>query len=369
MQSSTIYCQLCKHSFKSISILLLSLFIQHAWAQSDGSSIKVDAMYGTQSRSNNSLKLTGTVEAQYNAQLSPLAAGSVEQILIEVGDTVKKDQVLLRLNSKLIDLEVAGAKANVNALQINALEAQRLFKEATALSEKQVVPQTLISERRALVANAQAQLTRAQAQLSLQNELAQRHTLRAPFDGVIAQRNVDVGEWISQQSEVFNLVADNNMRLTVAIPQEYYNVLARQENVIAKVFLEANSTNYINAQISRFIRVTDPITRAFNAQIDLPVSASIAVGMSASAHIVIPNTLSTTVILPRSAIKQHPDGGSSVFVVENGKAKRIITPYTALLNNMVSIANQPANALYILTGIELLRDGTPVNVTITEGAR
>jgi RND family efflux transporter MFP subunit len=348
---------------------MLSVLSNSVVAQSANEAISVDAMIGLESPSNTTLTLTGTIEAKQSAQLAPLAPGRVEEIPVEIGDIVKKDQILLRLNNRLAQLEVDGARANVNALQIAEVEAKRLFNEAVALSDKQVVPQTLISERRALVASSQAQLAQAKAALSLQKELLDRHTLRAPFDGVISLRNVDVGEWINQQSMPFTLVADNNLRLSVAVPQEYYGRLAKQQNIAAKVLVETNSNNYAQASITRFVPVSDPTTRAFVAQIDLPESLNIAVGMSAQAQIVIPNTASSAIILPRSAIKQHPDGGSSVFVLENGKAKRIITPYTVLANNMVSIPNQPANLPYILTAIELLQDGTPVTANIIQATR
>lgn len=54
------------------------------------------------------------------------------------------------------------------------------------------------------------------------------------------------------------------------------------------------------------------------------------------------------------------DGGSSVFIVEDGKAKRVNTPITVMVNNMVTINNQPFDKPYIISAVELLRDGTPV---------
>lgn len=350
--------------FSSSLLLVMSVLLASAQAQTNDKSISVDAMYAQQSPSNTTLNLTGTIEAKQHAQLAPLAAGRVAQIAVEIGDRVKKDQVLLSLNTTLAELEVEGAKASLNVQQVNEVEAQRLLAEAIALSKQQVVPQTLIAERRALVANAQAQLNQAQAQLSLQQEILDRHILRAPFDGVIVMRNIDIGEWIGQQSAAFTLVADNNVRLSVAIPQEYYTRLANKPDIIVHVFTHAGASEYTRATISRFVPVSDPISRSFIAQIDLSSSINLAVGMSARVEILVPNTLSSSITLPRAAIKQHPDGGSSVFVVENGKAKRIITPYTALADNMVSIPNQPSNVPYILTGIELLQDGTEVNVNI-----
>jgi RND family efflux transporter MFP subunit len=349
-----------------LATLLITIYTDTAYAQSSDAVLSVDAMFPAQSQTNQTIELTGSVEAKQHAQLAPLVQGGVAKIFIEIGDVVKKNQVLLTLNSQLAELQVEAAAAAVNALSVNEVEASRVFTEAVALSQQQVVPRSLISERRALVANAEAQLTRAKAELSLQQELLARHTLRAPFDGVIARRNADIGEWITQQTPVFTLVAQDNLRLSVAVPQEYYGRLVKQTSVAVRVFPTSSSTPYINTTISRFVPVSEEVTRTFIAQIDLPSTIDLVAGMSASTTITLPNTTSTSIALPRSAVKQHPDGGSSVFIVENGKAKRIITPYTVMPNNMVSIMGQPADVAYILTGIELLQNGTRVNPNIVK---
>jgi RND family efflux transporter MFP subunit len=356
----------------SAILFCLVMFFPHfafALLQTPQMPVNVDAMFPTSSNTSETLVLTGTIEAKQHAQLAPLVPGRVAKIAVEVGDIVSQNQVLLSLDASLAKLEVQAMQANVEALQINQAEANRLLSEAITLSEQQVVAKTLISERRALVASANAQLSRSQAQLSLQQELLTRHTLRAPFDGVIAQRNTDVGEWVSQQAPVLTLVAQKDLRLSIAIPQEYYRQLANQQNVAVKVYLDAANNDYTPASISRFVPVSDVVTRTFMALIDLPASINAVVGMSAKAQIQMPNTQGSSIILPRSAVKQHPDGGSSVFVVENGTAKRVITSYSSLANNMVAIANQPADMAYILTGVELLQNGTPVKVNIVKDGR
>jgi RND family efflux transporter MFP subunit len=358
-----------KLAYVGFCALFFTLQIQTTDAQSLNTVVNVDAIFPAQAQTNKTIMLAGTVEAKQHAQLAPLAQGRVAEIFTEIGDVVKKGHVLLTLNSKLAELEIQGAIASVNALRVNEVEAKRLFTEAKKLSQQQVVPQTLILERQALVANSQAQLKRAEAALSLQQELLNRHTLRAPFDGVIALRNVDLGEWITQQTPAFTLVAQDNLRLSVAVPQEYYGRLAAQTSLAVRVFLDSSSTQYTSATISRLVPVSNAITRTFIAQIDLPANIGLVAGMSARAQILVPNTNSTFITLPRSAVKQHPDGGSSVFTVVNGKAKRVITPYTSLPNNMVSIANQPADVAYILTGIELLQNGTPINTNIVTSAQ
>lgn len=350
----------------NVSVLIIMLFAtaNYAIAQSQQTPINVDVFYPNQTQSNLTIILTGTVEAKQRAQLAPLDAGRVKQLEVEIGDIVTTGQTLLSLDSKLAELEVQAAKASLMATQVNLNEANRLYQEVLMLSKQQLVAQTLISERAALLANSEAQLANAQATLSLRQELLNRHTLQAPFAGVIAQRNVDLGEWITQQTPVLTLVAQDDLRLTISIPQQYYSRLAKQLNVSVKVVPDSVDAASFSAVLNRFIPVSDPVTRTFMAQIDLPKESNLVAGMSARAQISLPNTNQNTFMLPRSAIKQHPDGGSSVFIVKNGMAKRIITSYVQMSGNLVEISDHPVDLPYIVTGVELLKDGTPVTANI-----
>ncbi|MFC4701321.1 efflux RND transporter periplasmic adaptor subunit [Glaciecola siphonariae] len=354
-------------------LICFKAFSNSSVAQQNDAPIEVDVIYPNQITQNISLTLSGTIEAKQDANLASLESGRVDELFVEIGDEVEKGQALLRLNDDLGKLQVASAKASLQAAKVNLKEAQRLYSEVLALSEQQVVAQTLIGERAAFLANAEAELARAQANLALQQEILKRHTLEAPFTGIIASRDVDAGEWVSQQDTVLSLVDVNHLRLNVFVPQQYYHLLANARDVPVTVIPDVQSLGNIQATLSRFVPVSNSSSRAFQAQIDLPLSSSanaaLATGMSARAKIDIPsqagaeglgNSEERLLILPLSAVKQHPDGGSSVFVVENGKAKRIITPFVNLLNGEVSVSGLPANKPYIITGVEILRDGSAV---------
>lgn len=351
---------------KSLLLVCIALLVGCPVAKAQ-EPIKVDVIYPQQFENKQTIVLTGTVAAKQHASLAPLESGLVATLDVEVGDRVTAGQPMLTLDSKLIELEVKGAAAAVKVAEVDWQESKRLYEEAQRLSAKSVVAKTLVDERAALIASAKAQLATVEASLSLQQERLNRHRLLAPFDGVIAQRNVDVGEWVTPQTAVLTLVAQNDLRLVVAIPQQYYRQLSEHLDVSIQVTPDAVGTESFDATLSRLVPVSDPINRTFTAQIDLPDNLTLVSGMSARAEIALPNTGQAGVILPRAAIKQHPDGGSSVFVVENNTAKRVVTSYTALADNKVMVYNQPADQAYVITAVELLQEGMPITVNVVEG--
>ena len=349
-------------SFCCILLMVFSTTI----AQTSDEQISVDAIIPKQVENYKKIELIGSVEAKQQAQLGTLEAGRIETLSFEIGDIVTFGQSLLTLNSQLPKLEVLRASTEVKVAEINVKESERLFKEAQKLSEQKVVAKTLKAERAAMVSSAKAQLEKANATLHLQQEILNRHTLKAPFDGVITQRNVDVGEWVTQQTDVLTLVAQNDLRLTIAVPQQYYNQIKSLSDVAVNVIPDSKNRQSFSAKLSRIVPVSNETTRTFLAQIDIPSDVGLVPGMSANAEISLPESQQSKIVLPRSALKQHPDGGSSVFIVDNNRAKRVLTNYIVMPNDKIAIFNQPINQAYIISGVELLQDGSPIKTNIID---
>lgn len=182
----------------------------------------------------NSLQLTGTIEAIQNAHLAVQESGSALELFVDQGATVKKGDKLLQLDATVAQYRLNELQALLSVAQIGYQEAQRLYDEVLALSKTQVVAETLIAERKAAVALANAAKISRQSAVDMQKEVVARFTLHAPFDGVIAERNVDIGEWVVPGQWVVNLVSNQGLRVRVAVPQEYFLVFKRH-NAMATV--------------------------------------------------------------------------------------------------------------------------------------
>jgi len=348
--------------------LFIQVFLVAIFALSANADVtQVDVFYPESSPSHEILQLTGTVEAVQNAELATFQSGLIAEIYVEAGDTVSKGAKLLSLDDKLVRLNLAEAIASMEAAKVKQLEAERLYSEVSALSKQKVVADTIIGERRASVASAKAELTMQQANLARQQEVLKRHTLYAPFTGIIATRNADLGEWVSQQTSVFNLVEQQHLRLRLAIPQEYYGLLAEQKNIPTTVTPDFSNATAIEAKLDRLIAVSNNLNRTLTAFINLPDAAPLVAGMSAKAEIKLPLDRQGVIWLPLSAIRQHPDGGASVFAVVDNKAKRFIIKVVKQKNNSVAVSGAPAELAFVASGVELLREGDDLKISNVAG--
>ncbi|NMP31155.1 efflux RND transporter periplasmic adaptor subunit [Thalassotalea sp. M1531] len=328
---------------------------------------KVDVIYPQATQQHQMLTLTGTVEARQNANLAPLQAGVVEKLAVEIGDKVESGQHLLSLDAKLAELSLAQHKASLKASLASQTEAERLYQEVVTLSKKQLVAETLMAERLSALEVAKANFSRAQAALAQQQEVLARHRLYAPFSGVIAERHVDLGEWVTQQSPLFTLVAQSNLRVNLSIPQEYYNQLNQSEAIEVLITHDFAQSVTIAATLDRLVAVANDSSRTITGLVELPENLDLVSGMSVTAQIQLPASDQNIVWLPKSAIKQHPDGGRSVFTVEGSKAKHVLVKVVKQQGNKIAVSGVNAEQGIVVSGVALLKDGDSLTVTRVNG--
>lgn len=329
--------------------------------------VEVEVFYPNQESHQLSLELSGTVTAEKDAQLAPLEAGLVKAIFVEAGDKVSVGQALLSLDDTLVKLRLAQVRADKISAEVQQQEAQRQYDEVVSLAKRKVVADSLLAERKANLASANAALTNAQAQLALQQEIVKRHTLTAPFDGVIARRQVDIGEWVSQQNQIFQLVSNSSLRLVVDLPQEHLRAISQTTDIVVHVIPDVMPDQQYQLPLSNIVGISDSASRTVQVRINLPSSSDLIPGMSARARFDLASQGEKLTWLPRSALKRHPDGGNSVFTVDGNKIKRHKIELIKNESDRVAVIGLPGNAAVVISGTELLKDNQ--TVTTAKGQR
>ena len=218
----------------------------------------------------------GVVEATQQAMLSAQTSGRVTEVLVDVGDAVKENQVLARLSEVE---QLAGqnrAQAMVNSALAAANEAEADFKRSSNLQREHVVSTQQLEQSLAHRDSARAQLASAQAQLREATQQFNYTVIRAPFDGVISARHVQVGEVIASGSALLNMNAPGQLRLRLSLPQA--DALALDATQTAQIVL--NDGNQLAATSIVVFPNSDAQTHTVTVRLDLPSTSGLQPGMT-----------------------------------------------------------------------------------------
>ena len=221
------------------------------------------------------------IEPDAIVDLSPAVAGIVAEVHVDRGDSVVAGQILARLDSRAeeIALQLAEARAG-NDTRVRSLEARVGFLAAQAERTAQLAERNAISPTLALEAAMEVEVARqdlaearlaqdlgafdvAQARVALEQKL-----LRAPFDGVVTDRQVSVGEYLDGQAPMLTVARLDRLRVEAFAPLDYFPALALGQG--ATIRPEAPFDGAHPATITVIDRVFDAATATFGIRLTLP---------------------------------------------------------------------------------------------------
>jgi RND family efflux transporter MFP subunit len=311
------------------------------------------------------IDLIGTFTAHRSAPLSPSLSGLVDSIGVDAGDTVSEGEVIVQLDDRLAEMELAEVEASVSQARAALDEATRLLDEALRLSEGQVIPATEIEARRSSVQVAEAQLNTALARRDTAAERLAQHAIVAPFSGVIARRLTESGEWVQTGTAVVELVSVADLWLDIQAPQRLWPKL--REDTDVTVVVDALEGASFLADVAARVPVSNPDARTFLLRLVLPqADPDITPGMSARAHLSL-STDADALLVPRDALLRFPDGTTTLFIVDTAASPararqrevsvgRIDGEWAVIEKGII------ADQAVVVRGNELLRDGDAVRL-------
>lgn len=337
------------------------------WGQ-DNRAVPVKVMRPVAAPVYEELPLTGSVTTRRLSRLSPEVAGLVARLYVDEGDDVRQGDALLELDRDIAVIDRARAVAQVTEAQARLKEASRQQDEAARLVEKRHIPPTRHEAAQAVVAMARAALERLEKELERQEELVRRHTVSAPFDGVITRKMVEQGEWVKIDTPLFELVEINRLRVNVPVPQFYFDDV--QLGTPVRLTFDAYPDRDFPAAVTMKVPVSSETARTFPVRIDIDNSGRlVAPGMSVRVVFRIGGGgAEESLLLSRDAVVREPDGSESVWVVQAGaegmKARQVAVSTGRAYRGSVEIlsGNVHPGDHVVVRGNEILRQGQLVEI-------
>jgi len=260
------------------------------------------------------VRLTGTVVSARTAGISTDLGGLVAEMKVTLGDRVKAGDPLVQLDAGLEELQLRRAVAATAEAREELAEARRRLRIARPLAQRNNLSQNELDARAAVVRIATARVSRLEAEEAPLRERVRRHTITAPFAGVVARQVAEVGEWLSPGATVVELVDMTRLFVDVPVPQRQFPKVSGDPEV--HLHFDALPGKMVTARIEALVPVSDPTARTFTIRLRpdravLPLTP----GMSAGVTFVL-DTDQEGLVVPRDAVIRLPDGRTTVWVIE-----------------------------------------------------
>jgi len=274
------------------------------------------------------LKAIGTVAAVNGVTVSADLPGVVAEIDFDSGRSVKKGDILVRLDTKQEQAQLASAIAQRELARLD-LERQK------GMLEKQIVPQATFDTAAATFKSAEAAVEQIRATI-------ERKTIRAPFAGVLGIRQVNLGQYLAGGAPIVSLQSVRPVYVNFTVPQQEIGLMS----VASAVHLDTGDTGKITAADS----VVDEATRNMRVQATFDnASGKLRPGMFVEAQLAR-GAKTNVVALPASAISYAPFG-DSVFIVEDIKDPKGKS-YRGVRQQFVKLGGSRGDQVAVLTGVK-----------------
>jgi len=301
-------------------VLMGAVFMSAGTANSDGVPvIATDAEVGAII---NTVRLSGTVVAPRSAHVSTAVGGLVERVSVDLGDGVEAGDVLVELDNAIARHDVAQSEAAIDEAEAELADARRRLRIAERLTPRGNMPESEFDARKTQVRIAAAVVERLKSEAARQRENLSRHTIKAPFAGVVAEKATEAGEWVAPGKMVIDLVAVADLRIDIPVPQKYYPQL--QSDIPVELEFDALPGQRFEARRIAMVPVSDPVVRTFTLRVR-PVNETIALTPGMSARVTLRlATGERGILIPRDAVIRHPDGRTIVWVIEETEDKTTV---------------------------------------------
>ena len=305
-----------------------------------------------------SLPANGNVVAWQEAVIGPeIANYRVTDVRVQVGDRVKKGQVLARIADDTVASEQAEAKAAVAELEASAAEAKANAERARDLREKGFYSAQLNTQYQTAQHTAQARLAAGQARLQAASLRLGKTAVLAPDDGVISARNATVGSLTQPGQELFRLIRGGRLEWRADVPSAD---LARVQPGMPAM-LTSPAGQPVTGKVRAVAPSVDPQTRNGLVYVDLPPNSAVRAGMFARGEFELGR--SPAVTLPQTAVVLR-EGFAFLFRLE-GEDRVVQTKVTLGRRNgerVEVLSGLPAGVRVVESGAGFLADGDAVKV-------
>lgn len=315
-----------------------------------------------------------TLEADQEGIVSAKNSGKVISILFENGKQVTQGETLVVLDDqdiknqlKSAESQLEVAKASLQRPEANLENTQRSYDRTKTLVEQGAAAQvdldnadTSLKMIKADIATGQANMQAAQTNIDNLNTALSDMTIRAPISGVMDGKNVSLGQYLSPGNVLGKVQDISSIDASIEIDQSLIQTVKLGQKASLK--LNAEDTNTYDGVVKSINPSADSASRAFEVKILLD-NAKLALRPGVSAKVMLMDDAKVQKFAIPVALIIGQEGNYSVYINDNGIAKKRAVTVGNLVNNQAEInTGLQGNEAIISTNLNMIQEGDQITV-------
>ena len=286
------------------------------------------------------------IRARTESRLGFRVGGKLIERPVQVGDTVRKGQLLARLDPQDLRLVEQAAQAGMQAAQANATQAEAELKRYRGLLEQGFISAAELERRTSVATAAAAQLDQAKAQAQAQGRQTQHGGLVADAAGVVTSVEAEPGTVLAAGTPVLRLAWDGPRDVVFSVPEDRIAALRSLLNKPGALGVQiwGEAAPQHRATVREVAAAADPATRTFMVKASLENGAAAAgIRLGQTAVVTVQQAATVAIKLPLTALMQQ-QGQSAVWLLDGASMTVKVQP--------VNLAAADGNEAVISTGLK-----------------
>jgi RND family efflux transporter MFP subunit len=297
------------------------------------------------------IRLTGTVQANRDVSVAAEESGVIRALPVEKGSQVEAGQPIAKIDDKILASQVQEARARAELARETWNRRQRLWEEGGIGTELAYLEARFAAEQ-------------AAASLATLEERLDRTTVKAPVEGVLDARFVEVGTMVSPGVPVARIVDLNPVKITAGVPERYATDVT--PGTRARVTFDVLGGEVFEGAITYVGAAVNPDNRTFPVELTLP-NPRLAVKPEMVAEVsVVRRELEDVLVVPQEALVRVEDG-FVVFVVTRREGQEVaevrpVQTGASQQNQVVVTEGLQAGERLVIVGQHMVAEGDHVRI-------
>lgn len=308
------------------------------------------------------IRSVGSLEADQRVEMAAEAAGRITSIAFREGEAVRRGRVLLRVDERKLAAEVDAGEAALARTEREAKNLERQVERNRALLEAGAISPQAFDDLETAYETALSRAEEARAGLAVARARLEEAMIRAPFDGTVGAREVDVGDYVSAGDPLFVLVDDDPLEIEFRVPERYSARLERGSPV--RLTLSSHPDRPFEGEVTFISPVVDVQSRTVALKAAVP-NPERELRPGQFANVVLGLELRPDAVLVPEAAVVPRAGRTLVFIVRGGRAvQREVALGERAGGRVEVLAGVAGGDTVIVAGQQRIGDGSAVAATV-----